>query len=96
MRQYHTAWGCDLCQKACPANRHPQKAKLLAFCEELVTDFDYEALKHLSNGAIERRYAGRSFLWRGGGIIRRNAAILAGESVPAAGHTPQDGTRQTK
>ncbi len=96
MRQYHTAWGCDICQKVCPANRHPQKAKLPAFCEELVTDFDYEALKHLSNGAIERRYAGRSFLWRGGGIIRRNAAILAGESVPAAGHTPQDGTRQTK
>ena len=96
MRQYHTAWGCDICQKVCPANRHPQKTKLPAFCEELVTDFDYKVLQHLSNGAIERLYAGRAFLWRGGGIIRRNAAILAGESVPAAGHTPQDGIRQTK
>ena len=76
MRRYETAWGCDICQKACPANRAAEQTKLPAFREELVCDFDYETLKHLSNGTVERYYAGRAFLWRGGGIVKRNAEII--------------------
>ena len=77
MRRYGTAWGCDICQKACPANRKVEQTKLPAFREELVCDFDYETLKDMSNGAVERLYAGRAFLWRGGAVVKRNAAIIA-------------------
>lgn len=96
MRRYHTAWGCDICQTVCPANKQVQKSKLPAFCEELISDFDYESLKNLSNRAIERLYADRAFIWRGGAVIRRNAAILAGQDVSAPDHRPPDDTRQTK
>lgn len=76
MRRYHAAWGCDRCQLVCPANKNAQTTKLPAFREELVDDFDWNAIRGLSNGAVERYYAGRAFTWRGGGVIKRNAGIL--------------------
>lgn len=96
MRRYHTAWGCDLCQTVCPANRNVQKSKLPAFCEELICDFDDETLKNLSNRAIERLYADRAFIWRGGAVIRRNAAILAGQDVSEADRRRPDDNMQKK
>ena len=79
MRRYHTAWGCDVCQIVCPANKNAQKTKLPAFCGEFVDDFDWGAIRDLSNGAVERMYADRAFVWRGGGVIKRNAGILSDE-----------------
>ena len=76
MRKYHTAWGCDICQTVCPLNRNAQQTKLPAFCEELVNTFDDEIVSTLSNRAVERLYADRAFVWRGGSVIKRNAKIL--------------------
>lgn len=76
MRRYKTAWGCDICQDVCPANQNVEKTKLPAFSEELVYRFDADELSGLSGRAIERKYADRAFIWRGGNVVKRNAAIL--------------------
>ena len=84
MRRCQTAWGCDLCQDVCPANRNAEKTKLPAFCEELVYRFDADELSALSNRAVERKYADRAFIWRGGNVIKRNAMILHGSDADNA------------
>ena len=84
MRRCQTAWGCDICQDVCPANQTVEKTKLPAFCEELVYRFCADELSVLSNRAIERKYADRAFIWRGGNVIKRNAAILRGSDADTA------------
>lgn len=84
MRRCQTAWGCDICQDVCPANQTVEKTKLPAFCEELVYRFCADELSVLSNRAIERKYADRAFIWRGGSVIKRNAAILRGSDADTA------------
>ena len=70
MRRYHTAWGCDICQKVCPLNQGKEQTPIRYFREELVWD---------ASGALAAADMDRAYYWRGIEVIRRNLAILKGQ-----------------
>ncbi|MCL2300238.1 MAG: DUF1730 domain-containing protein [Firmicutes bacterium] len=65
MRLTGTAWGCDLCQEACP---HNQNAKIAPLPEFLL-----DPIAHITE---DTPLAGRAFAWRGEAVIRRNIRAL--------------------
>lgn len=59
------AWGCDICQRACPLNINAKKTPIKEFFETanpIVTKED--------------EVEGRAFAWRGKAVIERNLKIL--------------------
>lgn len=64
LRQTHTAWGCDLCQEACPHNRI-QARPLPEFLDDPIACV-----------AEDTPLEGRAFAWRGKAVIRRNIRNL--------------------
>ena len=69
LRQTGTAWGCDICQEACPQN---QSGKI-----DPLPEFLTDPVAHVTG---ETPLEGRAFAWRGRGVIRRNIAVLEGAS----------------
>jgi len=65
MRRMGTAWGCDLCQEACPHN-HGAKIQPLP---EFLTD-------PIARVTQDTPLAGRAWAWRGEEVIRRNVACV--------------------
>ena len=70
-------WGCDLCQLACPPNVpfvvNPSKRETST--PELVR------LLHLRSSEFKKKYARTAMGWRGGAVLRRNAAVALGNSL---------------
>lgn len=70
-------WGCDLCQLACPPNLpfvvNPSRRETST--PELVQ------LLHLRSSEFKKKYARTAMGWRGGAILRRNAAVALGNSL---------------
>lgn len=78
MRQEHTAWGCDACQRACPLNRDVEETPIPFFRESLlptVTAAEVEAMP-------KEQFQQRAFAWRGRACILRNLQLL--EAPPEA------------
>ena len=75
-----TAWGCDLCQKACPHNKQAALTPLPEFREDLLPSLTLEDLDGLSNKAFRRQYAARAFSWRGIAPLKRNLAWQAAQA----------------
>ena len=75
-------WGCDLCQLACPPNarvqprvdpsHRPMRPQLAAP--------DLVQLLCLGSGEFKRTYARSAMGWRGGSVLRRNAAVALGNA----------------
>ncbi|MDR2753287.1 MAG: DUF1730 domain-containing protein [Oscillospiraceae bacterium] len=65
LRQAQTAWGCDLCQEACVANRHAQTNPLPEFLQSPTPCL-----------AEETPIEGRAYAWRGRDVLLRNLRIL--------------------
>lgn len=63
------AWGCDLCQEACPMNRTAAAEPLPEFLE---------APAAAATPGCD--LTGRAFAWRGRAVIERNLALLAAEN----------------
>lgn len=78
-----TAWGCDLCQRACPHNQNAALTPLPEFREDLLPSLTLEDLEGLSNKAFRRQYAARAFSWRGIAPLKRNLAWQAAHSPNA-------------
>ena len=75
MKRQNTAWGCDICQLVCPMNEKAAKTDIAEFETELIESL-YSGDLQESNKTIQKKYADRAFIWRGGGVLRRNTEIL--------------------
>ena len=77
MRKYNTAWGCDLCQSACPYNREPRMTPIEFFHRDRITRLDACSVGEMPKAEFSRR----AFAWRGRNTVLRNLAILGEENT---------------
>ncbi len=77
MREYNTAWGCDICQRVCP---YTEKAlasgsifsNIDYFTDSVIPELNTEIL----NALDEKSFEERAFSWRGRNTVLRNLAIM--------------------
>ncbi len=75
-------WGCDLCQLVCPPTmRAVRTARGGEAAGEDVSAPSLVALLGLRSGEFERRYRPTAMGWRGGAVLRRNAAVALGNAL---------------
>lgn len=67
-----TAWGCDICQRVCPYNRHPQKTPISDFYIDPISRLTRERL----DGMKKAEFSRRAYAWRGRKTIERNLDLL--------------------
>lgn len=84
LRKCNTAWGCDICQEACPYTRRATRSGSIQtpipfFREECIYRLDGETLSSLTGD----RFRARAFAWRGKKTVERNVRILTGANGPA-------------
>jgi epoxyqueuosine reductase len=78
-------WGCDVCQDACPpTSRAARTAAAFAPLDEQTRAPALTALLRLRSGEFKRRYARTAIGWRGGAMLRRNAAVALGNQLDRA------------
>lgn len=73
MREYNTAWGCDLCQSVCPFNREPKITPIDFFHRERISELTRDLLDSMDKSSFMRR----AFAWRGRKTVERNLDILS-------------------
>jgi len=79
-------WGCDLCQDACPPTRlaGPNGSSAFAPADPESAAPPLAGLLRLRSGAFKRRFRPTAMGWRGGAILRRNAAVALGNALDRA------------
>ncbi len=83
IRYYGSAWGCDLCQTACPYNAAPKTTPIPFFRESLTPHVTAEEIKTMP----EEAFRARAYAWRKRETIVRNLEILeadAAQGLPSA------------
>lgn len=75
IRRSGSVWGCDICQLACPCNDGAEETAIPEFREGLIKNLSVEDVDGLSSRALERKFPGRAFTWRGSAVLRRNLQI---------------------
>jgi epoxyqueuosine reductase QueG len=70
--KHATAWGCDICQRVCPANIDPVKTPISFFHESLLPRLDTDIVRGMS----EDEFSCRAYSWRGRDVLLRNLEIL--------------------
>lgn len=73
MKDYNTAWGCDICQTSCPHNINPIKTPLEFFYRDCIYSMTRTTLDSMSKDQFKQR----AFSWRGRKTIERNLDILS-------------------
>lgn len=66
IRENGSAWGCDICQLACPYNREIEPTNLEMFQQHSIPVLKFES-------PLE----GRAYAWRGKKVVERNLRILS-------------------
>ena len=82
IRQYGSAWGCDICGDVCPfsaaAVKNNKTTPIGFFYEDRTPFLTRETLGCMT----ETRFSERAYAWRGKAVIERNIAILkSGDSA---------------
>ncbi len=75
MRKYNTAWGCDICQTACPYNQSPSKTPIPFFFIDPIYNLTRDTINKMDKTA----FSSRAFAWRGRRTVERNLDILDGD-----------------
>lgn len=80
VRENGTAWGCDVCQNACPYTkaavaRGSIVSPIAFFHEKRITRLSIDTIREMP----DEEFAARAFSWRGRDVLYRNLAILEGE-----------------
>lgn len=79
LRKYGSAWGCDLCQLACPLT----KKAIASGAETPIGFFREDRISVLTadmlNAMTDAQFKKRSFSWRGKAPLLRNLEILDGK-----------------
>ncbi len=73
VKEYGSAWGCDICQLVCPMNGKIQETPIDFFRENRIVSLT----KELLDGMTEEEFRARSFSWRGKAPLYRNLDILS-------------------
>lgn len=77
--KYKSAWGCDICQLACPmvqkAIKNGARTPISFFRENRIKNLTTEELCGMSDEEFRKR----AFSWRGKATIKRNIDLLCGK-----------------
>lgn len=76
MRKFNTAWGCDVCQSACPHNKNIEETPIEFFRSDRITRLEHESIASMS----KEEFKSRAFGWRGRATVMRNIDILKGNN----------------
>lgn len=74
IKEYGSAWGCDICSAACPHNRNPIPTPIDFFYVDRISRLTSDAVLKMS----EEAFAERAYSWRGAEPLMRNLEILEG------------------
>ena len=72
MREYNTAWGCDLCQTSCPHNAAPRVTPIEFFHRENILCLTRDILDAMTDDEFARR----AYAWRKRPTVERNLDLL--------------------
>ena len=79
LREKGTAWGCDICQLACPL----VKKAIESGAETPIEFFRENRIKNLTvetlSGMTDEEFRKRAFSWRGKATLERNIELLSGD-----------------
>ncbi len=67
LKKSKSIYGCDICQKVCPANADLPRG-LGCFCDDIITDY--------TSLSLTKQLKGRTPQWRGEAVLRRNINLL--------------------
>ncbi len=80
IREYGSAWGCDLCQLSCPMTRRA----IAGGVQTPIGFFRENRISHLTeellSGMSKEEFRFRAFSWRGKQTLLRNLALLTREN----------------
>ena len=72
IRQYGSAWGCDICADACPFSKKAAKTPIQFFYEDRTPYLTSATLDAMT----DEQFAERAYAWRGKAVIERNLELL--------------------
>lgn len=67
-----SVWGCDICQSACPHNRHAACTPLSGFAADRIPHLTVAAAETMDDAEFSRR----AYAWRGRAVILRNLHLF--------------------
>ena len=88
LARYGSAWGCDICQEACPYTlraiaKNTIETPIPFFKEELLSHLTYRQIRDMSAAD----FSSRAYAWRGREVILRNLKILEERNEKEQGNT---------
>ncbi len=72
IKKYGSVWGCDICQSACPHNRHPKPTPIEYFKEKRTPRLTLDVIDAMG----ECEFSERAYAWRGKDVLLRNLEIF--------------------